>query len=124
VDVQQVFYRMQENVNGCYAQKPLKSAARILRASSSPGGLVVDFFCHSGTTLLAAEMLGRNCFTMDIEPVFCEIAIRRLERYRRTGKTGWQNGNPFEAEIAADSRLQDLAGLAPAELPERELALC
>ncbi len=35
VDVQQVFYRMEENVNGCYAQKPLKTCERIIRASSS-----------------------------------------------------------------------------------------
>jgi len=123
VDIQQVFYRMEENVNGCYAQKPLKSTERIVRASSSPGDLVLDFFCHSGTTLLAAEILGRRCYTMDIEPVFCETAIRRLERYRQARKTGWQNGNPFEAEIMADRDLQELAGLVSAEVPQRQLAL-
>ena len=97
VDIQQVFYRMEENVSGCYAQKPLKSVERILRAGSIPGALVTDFFAHSGTTLLAAERLGRRCFTMDIDPVFCEIAIRRLEHFRSTGKTGWQNANPFDS---------------------------
>jgi site-specific DNA-methyltransferase (adenine-specific) len=35
VDIQQVFYRMEENVNGCYAQKPLQSCKRIILASSS-----------------------------------------------------------------------------------------
>jgi len=108
VDIQQVFYRMEENVNGCYAQKPLKSCERIIQASSNPGDLVLDFFAHSGSTLLAAEMLGRRCYTMDVDPVFCEIAIRRLERFRATGKTGWQNSNPFAAEIAADGALQTL----------------
>ena len=44
VDIQQVFYRMEENVSGCYAQKPLKSIERIVRASSSAGDLVVDYF--------------------------------------------------------------------------------
>ena len=96
VDIQQVFYRLEENVSGCYAQKPLKSLERIIRASSREDDLVVDFFAHSGTTLLAAEILKRKCFTTDIDPVFCEIAIRRLERYRSIGLTGWQNGNPFE----------------------------
>ncbi len=96
VDVQQVFYRMEENVSGCYAQKPLKSIERIIRASSVPGDVVVDFFSHSGTTLLAAEINRRRCFTMDIDPLFCEITIRRLEHFRRTGRVGWQNGNPFE----------------------------
>ena len=99
VDVQQVFYRMEENVSGCYAQKPLKSIERIIRASSGVGALVVDYFSHSGTTLLASEILGRKCYTADIDPVFAEISIRRLEHFRATGRTGWQNGNPFEAEI-------------------------
>lgn len=108
VDIQQVFYRMEENVNGCYAQKPLKSCERIIRASSNAGDLVLDFFSHSGSTLLASEMLGRRCYTMDVDPVFCEIAIRRLERIRQTGRTGWQNSNPFAAEIEKDSELQRL----------------
>jgi site-specific DNA-methyltransferase (adenine-specific) len=62
--------------------------------------MVVDFFAHSGSTLLAAERLNRRCYTMDNDPVYCEITIRRLERYRQTGRTGWQNGHPFEAELS------------------------
>ena len=108
VDIQQVFYRMEENVNGCYAQKPLKSCERIIRASSNPGHLILDFFAHSGSTLLSAEMLGRKCHTIDIDPVYCEIAIRRLENFRVTGRSGWQNSNPFAAEIAADKNLSAL----------------
>lgn len=99
IDIQQVFYRMEENVNGCYAQKPLKAISRIIEASSRRGDLVLDFFSHSGTTLIAAEMSGRTCLTMDLDPVYCEITIRRLERFRRTGRTGWQNSNPFAREL-------------------------
>ncbi|MCP4621987.1 MAG: site-specific DNA-methyltransferase, partial [bacterium] len=99
VDIQQVFYRMEENVSGCYAQKPLKSAARIIKASSRPGDLAIDFFSHSGATLMAAELNGRRCFTMDIDPLYCEISIRRLELWRQTGRLGWQNGHPFEKEL-------------------------
>ena len=96
VDIQQPFYRMVENVSGCYAQKPLKSIERIVQASSAPGDLVIDFFSHSGSTLLSSEILSRRCFTADIDPVYAEITIRRLEHFRETGLTGWQNGNPFE----------------------------
>jgi site-specific DNA-methyltransferase (adenine-specific) len=103
VDVQQVFYRLHENVSGCYAQKPLKSIERIIRASSSKGDCVLDLFAHSGTTLLAAEILDRRCMTADIDPVFCEITIRRLEHYRRTGRLGWQNGHAFESELPQGS---------------------
>ena len=95
VDIQQVFYRMEENVPGAYAQKPIKSISRIIEASSKKNNLVADFFSHSGVTLLASEMLGRRCCAMEIDPVFAELSIRRLERYRKTGKTGWQWENPF-----------------------------
>jgi DNA modification methylase len=95
VDIQQVFYRLQENVPGCYAQKPLKAIERIILSSSSEGDLVVDFFAHSGTTLLAGEILGRKVYTFDVDPIFAEVTIRRLENYRRTGQTGWQWRNPF-----------------------------
>lgn len=102
VDLQQVFYRMEENVPGAYAQKPLKSALRILR-SSPPGKnqLVADLFCHSGTTLIAAEACGLPCRTLDLDPIYAELAIRRLERYRTTGATGWQWHSPFP-EIEPD----------------------
>lgn len=106
VDLQQVFYRMEENVNGCFAQKPLKSVERIIRASSNENDIIIDFFSHSGTTLLASEILNRKCYTIDIDPIYSEITIRRLEQYRETGKTGWQNSNPFYEEILEDGKLR------------------
>lgn len=106
VDIQQVFYRMEENVSGCYAQKPIKSIQRIIKASSLPGELVIDFFAHSGTTLLASEIQKRRCYTIDTDPVYCEITIRRLELFRQKGKTGWQNGHPFEKELPHNNELQ------------------
>jgi site-specific DNA-methyltransferase (adenine-specific) len=95
VDIQQVFYRMEENVPGAYAQKPLKAISRIIEASSRKNDLVADFFSHSGVTLVASEILSRKCYAMEIDPVFAELSIRRIENYRRTGKTGWQWNNPF-----------------------------
>lgn len=95
VDIQQVFYRLHENVAGCYAQKPLKSIERIVNASSRRHDLITDFFAHSGTTLLVGEMLKRRVYTFDIDPIFAELSIRRLENYRKTGETGFQYGNPF-----------------------------
>ncbi len=106
VDIQQVFYRMEENVNGCYAQKPLKAIERIINASSNRQDIVIDFFAHSGTTLLSSEINNRRCFTTDLSPVFCEISLRRLENYRNLGKTGWQNSNPFAEEILTDKKLK------------------
>ena len=95
VDIQQVFYRMEENVPGCYAQKPLKAIERIIKSGTDEGDLVIDFFAHSGTTLMAGELLDRKVYTLDLDPIFAELSIRRLENYRSTGKTGWQWKNPF-----------------------------
>ena len=95
VDIQQVFYRMEENVPGAYAQKPLKAVERIIAACSCEGDLVVDLFSHSGTTLIACERLRRVCYTSDIDPIFAEITIRRLEHFRETHRTGFQLQNPF-----------------------------
>ena len=105
IDIQQVFYRMEENVNGCFAQKPLKAIKRIVEASSAKNDLVTDFFAHSGTTLIACEMLKRNCITIDVDPVYCEISLRRLENFRSNGKSGWQNSNPFYNEIKNDKKI-------------------
>lgn len=96
VDLQQVFHLLHENVPYAYAQKPLAAMERLVQASSRKGDLVADFFSHAGTTLLACERLGRRCFTMDLDPVFAELSIRRLERWRSLGKTGWQQQDPFE----------------------------
>ena len=99
VDIQQVFYRMEENVSGCYAQKPVKAIDRIVSVSSRKDDLVIDFFAHSGSTLLSCERLGRRCFTTDSDPIYCEITIRRLELWRKAGRLGWQNGHPFETVV-------------------------
>ena len=47
-----------------------------------------------------------NCVTMDIDPVFCEISLRRLENYRKTGRAGWQNSNPFAEEISENKKIK------------------
>lgn len=92
VDIQQVFYRMEENVEPCKAQKPLKAIERIIAASSQDNDTVIDFFSHAGTTLLACERTNRRCITCDIDPFYAEITIRRLEHFRTAGKTGWGRG--------------------------------
>ena len=95
IDIQQVFYRMKENVAGCYAQKPLHAIERIISSSSKEGDIIADFFSHSGTTLIAGERLKRKVYTCDLDPIYAEITIRRLERFRETGEPGWQWQSPF-----------------------------
>ena len=41
---------------------------------------------------------------VDIDPIYAELTIRRLEHLRECGRTGWQRGNPFEAELKREKR--------------------
>ena len=83
-------------------KKPLKAVERIIAACSREDDLVVDYFSHSGTTLIACERLKRVCYTSDIDPIFAEITIRRLEHFRKRHRTGFQFDNPFR-ELEATS---------------------
>jgi DNA modification methylase len=62
-------------------QKPVELAERALQNSSRAGDVVVDAFLGSGTTLIAAERLGRRCFGMELEPRYVDLAVRRWEDF-------------------------------------------
>lgn len=64
--------------------KPIALFARLMRNSSKRDWLVLDPFGGSGTTLIAAEQWGRRCCTMELDPRYCDVIIRRWEDY--TGK--------------------------------------
>ena len=59
-------------------QKPLTVAERIIGAASNPGDLVADFFCGSGTALVAAEKLGRNWIGCDLGRFAIHTTRKRL----------------------------------------------
>jgi len=61
--------------------KPIPLFGRLMKNSSKPGWAVFDPFGGSGTTLLAAEQLGRRAFLMELDPKFCDVIIRRWEEY-------------------------------------------
>jgi len=44
---------------------------------------VADFFGGSGSTLMAAEQTGRVCYMMELDPVYCDVIIRRWEEFSR-----------------------------------------
>jgi adenine specific DNA methylase Mod len=47
--------------------KPVELVARAIQNSSKPGGMVLDTFAGSGSTLIACEQTGRCCLTMEID---------------------------------------------------------
>jgi DNA modification methylase len=58
--------------------KPLELVARAISNSSAVGGVACDPFLGSGTTMAAAQALGRVCYGMEIEPKYVAVAIERL----------------------------------------------
>jgi len=65
--------------------KPVEMMARAIKSSTQDGGLLVEPFLGSGTTLIAAEQLGRKCYGMEISPAYCDVIVQRWEKL--TGKT-------------------------------------
>jgi DNA modification methylase len=65
-------------------QKPTECMARPIRHHGGAEDGVYDPFCGSGTTLIAAERLGRRCWAMELEPGYCDVIVTRWEQF--TGK--------------------------------------
>lgn len=60
-------------------QKPLRLPDIGIKASSHKNDLIVDLFGGSGSTLLAAERIGRICYSMELDPKFCDVIRKRYE---------------------------------------------
>lgn len=61
-------------------QKPEALLRRVIHSSSNPGDTVLDPFGGSGTTAAVCKKLGRNCLSVDQDPVYVDVARRRLEQ--------------------------------------------
>ena len=59
-------------------------AVWMLSVHSLNGDVVIEPFCGTGTTLIAAEQLGRKCYGMEISPAYCDVIVKRWETL--TGK--------------------------------------
>ncbi len=53
--------------------------ARPIRNHGAEGDIVYDPFLGSGTTMLAAERLGRRCFGLEISPKYCAVILQRMK---------------------------------------------
>jgi len=60
-------------------QKPIELMAWCIEKSKA-GDLIFDPFLGSGTTLMAAEQLGKRCFGIEIEPAYVQVIVDRLEK--------------------------------------------
>jgi len=62
-------------------EKPVELAVRAIQYSSRPGENVLDLFGGSGSTLIACEQTGRRAFLMEIDPLYCDVIVRRWEEF-------------------------------------------
>ena len=69
------------------------------RTTAVPGQAVYEPFCGSGTTIIAAEMTGRGCHAIELNPVYIDVAVRRWQAFTGKAATLEANGVSF-AEIA------------------------
>lgn len=70
--------------------KPVGIPARAIQNSCPAKGIVLDMFLGSGSTLIAAEQTGRACYGLELDPVYCDVIVRRWEEW--TGKKAVKEG--------------------------------
>ena len=83
------------------AQKPVELISIAVKNSSDEGETVLDLFGGSGSTLIACEQLERICYTMEVEPKYCDVIVKRFLRTtgKRTGIRLIRNGEELDREV-------------------------
>lgn len=64
--------------------KPITLHEKAIKRCTKPNDIILDSFLGSGSTLLCAEQMGRRVYGLELEPVFCDLIIKRWEK--QTGK--------------------------------------
>jgi len=72
-------------------QKPVECMRRPIENNSSPGQAVYEPFMGSGTTLIAAEISGRVCFGIELNPAYVDVAVERWQQF--TGEDAILSGS-------------------------------
>ena len=62
-------------------QKPVEAMRRPIVNNSERGDIVYEPFCGSGTTLIAAETIGRVCCAIELDPAYCDVIVERWEAF-------------------------------------------
>jgi hypothetical protein len=88
-----------------------------MRDCSMKGDIVLDLFMGSGTTLMAAEKVGRRAYGMELDPLYVDVTIRRWKAFTKADVTLSGDGRTFE-EIAV-ARESDAPAAAPFPAPTR-----
>jgi hypothetical protein len=95
--------------------KPVALVADAIKDCTGRGDIVLDTFCGSGTTILAAERVGRRAYTIEIEPRFVDVAIKRWQAFSRKDAIHAGSGLSFD-ELASKHAEATAAGPATTEV--------
>jgi DNA modification methylase len=96
--------------------KPVALVADAIKDCTARGDIVLDTFCGSGTTILAAERVGRRAYALEIEPRFVDVAIKRWQAFSRKDAIHTESGLSFD-ELA--SKRTEAIAPAPAATEAR-----
>jgi DNA modification methylase len=80
--------------------KPVAMVADAIRDCTKRGDIVIDAFMGSGTTILAAERVGRRAFGIEIDPLYVDVAVRRWQAFTGQDAILEATGQTFD-EVAA-----------------------
>jgi DNA modification methylase len=89
--------------------KPVALIADAMRDCSRRGDIVLDLFMGSGTTIMAAERVGRRAYGLEIDPCYVDVALRRWQTYTKRDAILRGTGQTFDETAAARSK----TGAAP-----------
>jgi DNA methylase/ParB-like nuclease domain len=92
------------------AGKPVGFIADVLKDCTRKGDIVLDPFAGAGTTVMAAERVGRHARALEVDPRLVDVAIRRWQAVARGDAVRADSGLSFD-DIAAGRRLS--AGASP-----------
>jgi len=81
--------------------KPVAMVADAILDCTKRGDIVLDAFLGSGTTLMAAERVGRICHGIELEPCYVDVAIERWQRLTGESAIHVETGKSY-AEVASD----------------------
>jgi DNA modification methylase len=76
--------------------KPVTLVSECMKDCSKRDDIVLDTFCGSGTTVLAAERVGRRAYGLELEPKYVDVAIRRWQAFTRRDAVHIGSGSTFD----------------------------
>jgi DNA modification methylase len=88
------------------AQKPVECMRRPIANNSRPGQMIYDPFLGSGTSLIAAEMTGRVCCGLELNPAYVDVIVQRWQSFTGRNASHQPSGQLFDERAAG--RTQDL----------------